>query len=100
MSVEEMIRNTRRPTLWLTKVHYLGMKHYQTATMTGVGQHGVFLVENGRVVEDNDERPIMDGLKSLYTLHIDSCAPQNGFPPEPVDSGSCSHTQSNQSVCS
>ncbi len=49
VSVEEMIKNSKNPTLWITKLHYPGMKHYQTATMTGVAQHGVFLIENGEV---------------------------------------------------
>lgn len=47
--IEEMIKNCREPALWITKLHYPGMKHYQTATMTGIAQHGVFLVENGKV---------------------------------------------------
>lgn len=48
-SVREMIEHSKEPTLWITKLHYPGMKHYQTATMTGIAQHGVFLVENGKV---------------------------------------------------
>ncbi|MEK7510076.1 MAG: metallopeptidase TldD-related protein [Patescibacteria group bacterium] len=49
-SMEEMLANAIRPTLWVTKLHYPGMKHYQTATMTGVVSHGVFLIENGKVI--------------------------------------------------
>ncbi len=71
-SVEEMIRSSTRPTLWVTKVHYLGMKHYQTATMTGVAQHGVFLVENGQVVAPVEnlrfEESIPEALKRVETL--------------------------------
>ena len=71
-SVEEMIKNTTRPALWITKVHYLGMKHYQTATMTGVVQHGVFLVENGEVkapVENlRFEESIPEALKRVEAM--------------------------------
>ena len=48
-SLEEMIDSCQQPTLWITKLHYLGMKHFQTATMTGIAQHGVFLIEKGKV---------------------------------------------------
>lgn len=48
-SIENMIKNSKEPALWVTKLHYPGMKHQKTATMTGVAQHGVFLVENGQV---------------------------------------------------
>lgn len=49
-SIADMIRASRWPTIWITKVHYMGMKHFQTGTITGTAQHGVFLVANGEVV--------------------------------------------------
>lgn len=71
-SVEEMIQNVKRPTLWITKLHYLGMKHYQTATMTGIAQHGVFLVENGSVVAPVEnvrfEESIPEALKRVESM--------------------------------
>lgn len=71
-SIEEMIKNSKSPTLWITKLHYLGMKHYQTATMTGVAQHGVFLVENGEVkapVENlRFEESIPEALKRVQAM--------------------------------
>lgn len=45
-TLEGMIANSKNPTLWITKAHYLAIKHNQTATMTGIGHHGVFLIEN------------------------------------------------------
>ncbi|HCM36943.1 MAG: hypothetical protein A3J30_04230 [Candidatus Wildermuthbacteria bacterium RIFCSPLOWO2_02_FULL_47_9c] len=71
-SVEEMIKHSKEPTLWITKLHYPGMKHYQTATMTGVAQHGVFLVENGKVVSPVEnvrfEENIPEALKRVEAL--------------------------------
>ena len=71
-SVEEMIKNSKEPALWITKLHYPGMKHYQTATMTGVAQHGVFLVENGKVqapVENiRFEESIPEALKRVEAM--------------------------------
>ena len=71
-SVEEMIKNSKEPTLWITKLHYPGMKHYQTATMTGIAQHGVFLVENGKVqtpVENlRFEESIPEALKRVEAM--------------------------------
>lgn len=49
-TVEDMIRDSKYPTIWVTKVHYMGMKHFQTGTITGTCQHGVFLVGNGEVI--------------------------------------------------
>ncbi len=49
-SIEEMIRSTKRPALWVTRLHYLGTEDRQTAALTGIAQHGVFLVDGGRVV--------------------------------------------------
>ena len=71
-SVEEMIKHSQKPTLWVTKVHYLGMKHFQTATMTGVAQHGVFLVENGEVIAPVEnlrfEESIPEALKRVEAM--------------------------------
>ena len=71
-SVEEMIKQTKDRALWITKVHYLGMKHHQTATMTGIAQHGVFLIENGEVkgpVENlRFEESIPEALKRVESL--------------------------------
>jgi predicted Zn-dependent protease len=71
-SVEQMIKECKKPTLWITKVHYLGMKHYQTATMTGIAQHGVFLIEDGEVkgpVENlRFEESIPEALKRVDAL--------------------------------
>ncbi len=71
-SVEEMIRQSKEPTLWITKLHYPGMKHYQTATMTGVAQHGVFLIENGKVVSPVEnvrfEESIPEALKRVEAM--------------------------------
>jgi len=71
-SVEEMIKNSKEPALWITKLHYPGMKHYQTATMTGVAQHGVFLIENGQVkapVENiRFEESIPEALKRVEAM--------------------------------
>ena len=68
----EIIRNCKKPTLWITKLHYLGIKHYQTATMTGIAQHGVFLVENGKVqgpVENvRFEERIADALSRVEAM--------------------------------
>jgi predicted Zn-dependent protease len=67
-----MIKNSKEPTLWITKLHYPGMKHYQTATMTGVAQHGVFLIENGQVrspVENiRFEESIPEALKRVEAM--------------------------------
>ena len=71
-SIEEMIKSSQRPTLWITKLHYLGMKHYQTATMTGVVQHGTFLIENGKVVAPVEnlrfEESIPEALKRVEAM--------------------------------
>ncbi|HEX9721861.1 MAG TPA: TldD/PmbA family protein [Candidatus Paceibacterota bacterium] len=68
----EIIQNCKQPTLWITKLHYLGIKHYQTATMTGIAQHGVFLVENGKVrgpVENvRFEERIADALSRVEAM--------------------------------
>ena len=70
--MKEMIKSSKNPTLWITKLHYPGMKHYQTATMTGVAQHGVFLVENGKVqapVENmRFEESIPEALKRVEAM--------------------------------
>lgn len=70
--IEEMIKNSKKPTLWITKLHYLGMKHYQTATMTGVAQHGVFLIENGEIVGPVEnirfEESIPEALKRIEAM--------------------------------
>ena len=50
-TIEDMIRASKNPTIWISKVNYMGMKHFQTGTLTGTAQHGVFLVENGEVVK-------------------------------------------------
>ena len=71
-SIEDMIKSSQRPTLWITKLHYLGMKHYQTATMTGVVQHGTFLIENGKVVAPVEnlrfEESIPEALKRVEAM--------------------------------
>ena len=71
-SIEEMIAQCEKPALWITKLHYLGMKHYQTATMTGIAQHGVFLIENGEIkgpVENlRFEESIPEALKRVEAL--------------------------------
>ncbi len=71
-SVEEMIKNSKEPTLWITKLHYPSMKHYQTATMTGIAQHGVFLVENGKVQSPVEnmrfEESIPEALKRVEAM--------------------------------
>ena len=71
-SVEEMIKHCKEPTLWITKLHYPGMKHYQTATMTGVAQHGVFLIKNGKVVSPVEnvrfEESIPEALKRVEAM--------------------------------
>src|SRR3989344_135054 len=71
-SIEEMVKNCKERALWITKLHYLGMKHYQTATMTGVAQHGVFLVENGKVVAPVEnvrfEESIPEALKRVEAM--------------------------------
>ena len=70
--IEEMIKNSKEPALWITRLHYPGMKHYQTATMTGIAQHGVFLVENGKVqtpVENvRFEENIPEALKRVEAM--------------------------------
>lgn len=70
--IEEMIRNSKKPTLWVTRLHYPGMKHYESATMTGVAQHGVFLVENGEVVAPVEnvrfEESIPEALKRVEAM--------------------------------
>jgi PmbA protein len=71
-SIKEMIKNCIKPTLWITKLHYLGMKHYQTATMTGIAQHGVFLIENGEVISPVEnlrfEESIPEALKRVVAM--------------------------------
>lgn len=49
-TIEDMVRESKKPTMWITKVHYLGLKHFQTGTITGTAQHGVFLVMDGQVI--------------------------------------------------
>jgi predicted Zn-dependent protease len=49
-AIEDMIARSKKQTLWITKPHYVAMKHSKTCIMTGVFHHGVFLVENGKVV--------------------------------------------------
>jgi len=71
-TIEDMIAQSKKPTLWITKLHYLGMKHYQTATMTGVAQHGVFLIENGKVQSPVEnlrfEESIPESLKRVEAM--------------------------------
>jgi PmbA protein len=70
--VAEMIKQSKEPTLWITKLHYPGMKHYQTGTMTGIAQHGVFLIENGKVVSPVEnvrfEESMPEALKRVEAL--------------------------------
>lgn len=72
VNIEDMIRASKWPTLWITKVHYLGFNHFQTGTLTGVGQHGVFLIANGEVVGPVEnvrfEMPIPEALQRVTHL--------------------------------
>lgn len=49
-SVEEMIRESKDPTLWITTLHYIRCTHQQDGRETGTTLHGVFLVKDGEVV--------------------------------------------------
>jgi predicted Zn-dependent protease len=67
-SIEDMIASCEEPALWITKLHYLGMKHFQTATMTGIAQHGVFLVENGKVTKPVENVRFEEVIKTSSEL--------------------------------
>lgn len=49
ISLEEMVETADAPTIWITKTHYIHMPHFQTAEMTGTTQHGVFLIDRGKI---------------------------------------------------
>ena len=49
-TVEQMIQESKSPTLWITTLHYIRATHHQDGRATGTTLHGVFLVENGEVV--------------------------------------------------
>jgi PmbA protein len=49
-SVEEMIKASKNPTLWITTLHYIRATHNQDGRTTGTTLHGVFLVKDGEVV--------------------------------------------------
>ncbi len=49
-NVEEMIRASKKPALWITTLHYIRATHQQDGSATGTTLHGVFLVKDGEVV--------------------------------------------------
>lgn len=49
-TVEQMIADSKNPTLWITTLHYIRATHQQDGRATGTTLHGVFLVKNGEVV--------------------------------------------------
>jgi len=49
-TVEEMIKVSKNPTLWVTTLHYIRSTHNQDGRETGTTLHGVFLVKDGEVV--------------------------------------------------
>lgn len=49
-TVEQMIKDSKNPTLWITTLHYIRGTHYQDGRTTGTTLHGVFLVKDGEVV--------------------------------------------------
>ena len=49
-SVEEMIRASKSPALWITTLHYIRATHQQDGSATGTTLHGVFLVKDGEIV--------------------------------------------------
>ena len=48
--MEEMIKVSKNPTLWVTTLHYIRSTHNQDGRETGTTLHGVFLVKDGEVV--------------------------------------------------
>ncbi len=82
-NVEEMIRDSKGPTLWITTLHYIRATHNQDGRTTGTTLHGVFLVENGEVVGPTEhlrfEESVPEALsrvthiaKSVPTLSMES----------------------------
>ncbi len=64
----EMAGRCRRPTIWITKTHYIAMPHIQSAEVTGTTQHGVFLIDNGEVTPIYNLRfkqKIFEALKNV-----------------------------------
>ncbi len=49
-TVEQMIKDSKNPTLWITTLHYIRATHFQDGSTTGTTLHGVFLIKNGEVV--------------------------------------------------
>lgn len=49
-TIEQMIADSKNPTLWITTLHYIRATHQQDGRATGTTLHGVFLVQNGEVV--------------------------------------------------
>lgn len=49
-TVEQMIADSKEPTLWISTLHYIRATHQQDGRATGTTLHGVFLVKDGEVV--------------------------------------------------
>src|SRR3989338_11358016 len=49
LSIGEMVDRCMLPTIWITKTHYIAMPHIQSAEVTGTTQHGVFLIDKGKI---------------------------------------------------
>ncbi len=82
-SIEEMIRDSKNPTLWITTLHYIRCTHQQDGRETGTTLHGVFLVKDGEVVGPTEhlrfEESVPEALsrvthlgKSLPTLSMET----------------------------
>jgi len=49
-TIEQMIKDSKEPALWITTLHYIRSTHQQSGRSTGTTLHGVFLVKDGEVV--------------------------------------------------
>lgn len=82
-TIEQMIKDSKEPTLWITTLHYIRSTHNQDGRTTGTTLHGVFLVKNGEIIGPTEnlrfDESVPEALsrvthigKSLPTLSTES----------------------------
>lgn len=76
-SVEEMIRASKNPTLWITTLHYIRATHQQDGSATGTTLHGVFLVKDGEVVGPTEHLRFDESLPAALSrvTHLSPARP-------------------------